>query len=105
MPISQTNRFAELQSRVHGQVLTAEDSCWDSSRQTFNLTHDQRPAALVRVANTDDVAETVRYAAQRGLRVAPQGTGHNAGPMKNRIEDALLLRTDSLQDMEIDLPA
>ncbi len=104
MLISQTTRFAELQSRIHGRVLTEADEAWNASRQTFNLTHDQRPAALIRVANADDVAETVRYAAQRGLRVAPQGTGHNAGPIDG-LEDALLLRTDSLQDIEIDVAA
>jgi FAD/FMN-containing dehydrogenase len=104
MLISQTTRFAELQSRIHGRVLTEADEAWNASRQTFNLTHDQRPAALVRVANADDVAETVRYAAQRSLRVAPQGTGHNAGPIDG-LEDALLLRTDCLQDIEIDIAA
>ena len=104
MLISQTTRFAELQSRIHGRVLTEADEAWNASRQTFNLTHDQRPAALVRVANADDVAETVRYAAQRGLRVAPQGTGHNAGPIDG-LGDALLLRTDCLQDIEIDIAA
>ncbi len=104
MLISQSSRFAELQSRIHGRVLTEGDEAWDASRQTFNLTHDQRPAALVRVANADDVVETVRYAAQRGLRVAPQGTGHNAGPIDG-LEDALLLRTDSLQEVQVDVAA
>jgi FAD binding domain len=104
MLISQATRFAELQSRIHGRVLTDADEAWNASRQTFNLTHDQRPAALIRVANADDVAETVRYAAQRGLRVAPQGTGHNAGPIDG-LDDALLLRTDSLQEIEIDIAA
>ena len=74
MLISQSSRFAELQSRIDGQVLTAGDDAWDASRQTFNLTHDQQPAALVRVASAQDVAETVRYAAKHGLRIAPQGT-------------------------------
>ena len=82
MLISQRSRFAELQSRIDGQVLTAGDEAWDASRQTFNLTHDQQPAALVRVASAEDVAETVRYAAKHGLRVAPQSTGHNAGPIE-----------------------
>jgi len=104
MLISQSTKFSELQSRIHGQVLTEGDQAWDASRQTFNLTHDQRPAALVRVASADDVAETVRYAAQRGLRVAPQGTGHNAGPIEG-LEDSLLLRTDALQDVRIDVAA
>jgi FAD/FMN-containing dehydrogenase len=100
--ISQSSRFAELQSRIDGQVLTAGDDAWDSSRQTFNLTHDQQPAALVRVASAEDVAEAVRYAAQHGLRIAPQSTGHNAGPIEG-LEDALLVRTDDLQEVSIDL--
>jgi hypothetical protein len=102
MLISQTKRFSELQSRIHGQVLTEGDDAWDAARQTFNLTHDQRPAALVQAANADDVAETVRYAACRGLRIAPQSTGHNAGPIQG-LEDALLVRTDALQGVDIDL--
>src|SRR3954469_12361368 len=104
MLISQSTRFSELQSRLHGQVLTDTDDAWDASRQTFNVLHDQRPAAIVRVASADDVAETIRYAAQRGLRVAPQSTGHNAGPIDG-LEDALLVRTDALQDVEIDVGA
>jgi hypothetical protein len=104
MLISQSSRFSELQSRIHGQVLTEGDEAWDASRQTFNLTHDQRPAALVRVASADDVAETVRYAAQRGLRIAPQSTGHNAGPIEG-LEDSLLMRTDALQEVSIDVAA
>src|SRR6186713_426977 len=64
MLISQSSRFSELQSRIHGRVVTEADEAWDASRQTFNLLHDQRPAAVVRAANADDVAETIRYAAQ-----------------------------------------
>ena len=104
MLISQSSRFAELQSRIDGQVLTAGHDAWDSSRQTFNLTHDQQPAAVVRVASADDVAEAVRYAARHGLRIAPQSTGHNAGPIEG-LEDALLVRTDELQEISIDVGA
>ncbi len=104
MLISQSSHFTELQSRLEGRVLTAGDAAWDAARQTFNLTHDQRPAGLVQVAGADDVAETVRYAAQRGLRVAPQTTGHNAGPIDG-LEDALLIRTDALQEIRVDVGA
>jgi FAD/FMN-containing dehydrogenase len=104
MLISQSARYSELQSRLHGQVVTDTDEAWNASRQTFNVLHDQRPAAIVRAASADDVAETIRYAAQRGLRVAPQSTGHNAGPIDG-LEDALLVRTDALQDVRIDVGA
>src|SRR3954452_15599179 len=104
MLISQSTRYSELQSRLHGQVLTDTDEAWDAARQTFNVLHDQRPAAIVRVASADDVAETIRYAAQRGLRVAPQPPGHTAAPMEV-LEAALLVRTAALQDVEIDVGA
>jgi len=104
MLISQSSRFAELQSRIDGQVLVAGDDAWDASRQTFNLTHDQQPAAIVRVASAEDVAEAVRFAAEHGMRVAPQSTGHNAGPIE-ALEDALLVRTDDLQEISIDVAA
>src|SRR5215211_4431573 len=71
MLTSQSSRFAALQSRIDGQVLVAGDDAWDASRQTFNVTHDQQPAALVRVASAEDVAKTVRYAARHGLRDRP----------------------------------
>src|SRR3954466_9817319 len=100
MLISQSTRYSELQSRLHGQVLTDTDEAWDAARQTFNVLHDQRPAAIVRVASADDVAETIRYAAQRGLRVAPQSTGHNAGPIDG-LEEQMLPRTHSPQGPQI----
>src|SRR3954451_11650153 len=105
MLISHSSRFSELQSRLQSDILTETGEAWDSARQTFNVLVDQRPAAVVRVANADDVAETVRYAAQRGLRVAPQSSGHNAGPMIDSLEDTLLVRTDALQGVEIDVAA
>ena len=104
MLISQTSRFAELQSRIDGRVLTAGDDGFDAGRQTFNVLHDQQPLAVVRVASAEDVVETVRYAAQHGLRIAPQSTGHNAGPIDG-LEDALLVRTDDLQEVSIDVQA
>ena len=43
MLISQSTRFSELQSRLHGQVLTDGDEAWDASRQTFNLLMTSAP--------------------------------------------------------------
>jgi FAD/FMN-containing dehydrogenase len=52
-------------------------------------------------ADAAGVADALRFAARRGLRVAPQRTGHNAGPLGD-LRDALLLRTDALDGIEID---
>lgn len=102
MIISQTSRLGDLQARIDGRVVNAGDEAWDASRGTFNLTNDQQPLAVVQIASANDVAETVRYANENGLRLAPQSTGHNAGPIQG-LEDALLVRTDALQQVTLDV--
>jgi FAD/FMN-containing dehydrogenase len=101
MLISQTGPLAELRGRIEGRVALPGDEDFDLARQAFNLTVDQRPAAVVEAANTADVGATVRYAAENGLRIAPQGTAHNAAPLRLG-DDVLLLRTGALDELSID---
>ncbi len=74
---------------------------WETERATFNLLDDQRPAAVAVVSDTDDVAAAVRHAAERGLAVAPQLTGHGGSAM-GPIDDAMLLKTTGLREVAID---
>ncbi|MGB4778932.1 FAD-binding protein, partial [Microbacterium sp.] len=52
-------------------------------------------------AHAEDAATAVRYAVAHGLRVAAQGTGHNAAPL-GELGDTLLLRTDLMRGVTID---
>ncbi|MGN6815930.1 MAG: FAD-binding oxidoreductase, partial [Solirubrobacterales bacterium] len=70
----------------------------------FNITVDQRPAAIVVPRHTKEVAATIRFAAAEGLRIAPQRTGHNAAPMGS-LEDSILLKTTAMDRVSIDAPA
>ena len=105
MLISQSTRFSELQSRLHGQVLTDIDEAWDSARQTFNVLHDQRPAAVVRVGERRrrgrDRFATPPSAASGSPRSPPATTPARI----DGLEDALLVRTDALQGVRIDVAA
>ena len=56
---------------------------------------------MVRPETPDDVIAAIAYARARGLRVAPQGTGHNAGPLGS-LADTQLLRTDAMRGVRID---
>ena len=104
MLTAQESHLADLRHRIDGDVHLAGDAGWDEARQAFNLLVDQQPAAVVEVANAEDVVETVRFAGERGLRVAPQGAAHNAGPIAG-LEDALLVRTGALREVTIDVAA
>jgi FAD/FMN-containing dehydrogenase len=79
--------------RLDGKVMVPGDGRFDSARLAWNLAIDQRPAAVVLPESAADVAAAVRYAAERGLQVAAQGTGHNAGPLGS-LADTVLVKTE-----------
>jgi FAD/FMN-containing dehydrogenase len=93
--------LAVLTEHCAGKVVTPNDERWDEARQAWNLTVDQQPAAVVFPESAEDVAAAVRHARRYGLQVAPQGTGHNAGPLGS-LEDTLLVRMSGMRDVEID---
>jgi FAD/FMN-containing dehydrogenase len=84
------------------RILRPGDDGYDAARATFNVTIDQRPAAIALPRDADEVASAVAVAAEHGLRVAPQRTGHNAGPLGS-LANTMLLRTDALDEVEIDV--
>jgi hypothetical protein len=90
-----------LRADVAGQVFVPGDPGYDRARQAWILTADQRPAMVVEAASAADVAAAVRFARSHGLRIAPQGTGHGAGPLEP-LESALLLRTSRMRGVRID---
>ena len=87
--------LAPLRSAVAGDVTGPGDDGYDGARGAWNLVADQRPAAVVHAASADDVAAVVRFAAEHGLKVAPQATGHGAVALPP-LGDAILLRTERL---------
>lgn len=79
------------------------DPGYDEARLAWNRAVDQRPAAVARPRSAHDVSRLVRLAGEHGLRVAPQSTGHNAGPLaRGGLGDVILVRTDGLDEVTID---
>jgi FAD/FMN-containing dehydrogenase len=90
-----------LRGLCGGAVHLPGDREYDAARMPWNVAVDQRPAAVAYPASAAEVAEVVRAATAAGLRVAPQGTGHNAGPLGN-LDDVVLLRTSAMTGVTID---
>lgn len=95
--------LARLAAELDGRLVTPADPDWDRARSAWNLAVDQRPAAVVVAASTADVVRTVDAARAAGLAVAPQATGHNAGPLaEGGLDHVILLRTHELRGVETD---
>lgn len=87
--------------KIDGRVAVPGDPDWDQARLAWNLAADQRPSAVAFVESAEDVARTVRFAAEHGLRVTAQGTGHGAvalGPL----DETILVKTERMRGIEID---
>jgi FAD/FMN-containing dehydrogenase len=93
-----------LRDLIEGEVVTSADDRWDEARRPWNFAHDQRPALVAFPESAEDVVAIVQYASRHGLRVAPQGTGHNAGPL-GALDDTILVSTSRMRGMTVDAEA
>lgn len=97
-------RSAEpLRGLCDGNVHLPGDPGYDAARLPWNVTVDQRPAAVAVPRNAQDVADVVSAAARAGLRIAPQSTGHNAAPLAaGRLDDVVIVRMSAMTGVTID---
>ena len=96
-----TRDLTELTSLCGGAVHLPGTPGYEEARVPWNVAVDQRPAAVAYPASAAEVADVVRVAAALGLRVAAQGTGHNAGPL-GALDDVVLVRTSAMTGVSVD---
>ncbi len=90
-----------MTEKHHDQFVFPDDVRWNDARQAWNLTADLRPAVVVLPSSVTDVVDAVEYAAERGLRIVVQGTGHGA-PVHGSLDGTLLLNMREMRGVEID---
>ena len=92
----------DLAARLTGTAVGPDDAGWDEARAAWDLAVDQRPALVASVRTAQDVVEVVRFARAHGLRVAPQGTGHNASAL-GPLGRSILLKTHEMRGVALDV--
>ena len=96
-----TDLFLPLREQLTGSLVTSSDGYWDVARAAWVLNVDQRPSAVVHAETVADVVAAVDFAREHGLRIAAQGTGHNAAPLGD-LAGTLLLKTARMRGITID---
>jgi hypothetical protein len=91
----------DVRANLAGELVLPADSNWDEARLAWHLGVDQRPAAVAVPKDVDDVVEIVRWARENDLRVAPQGTGHNA-PALGDLAGTVLVKMHELKGVTVD---
>jgi FAD/FMN-containing dehydrogenase len=90
---------SELQLSVRGPVFTPADPGFAAEVAAFNLSTQHQPDLAFGALDAEDVSAAVRWAAERGMPVSVQSTGHGA---TNAIEGGLLISTRRMLELSID---
>lgn len=91
-----------LRAAVSGRVAAPGDADWEMVRRPWNVAVEQHPAAVVEVADAEDVRRTVRAAVAEGLAVAAQPGGHGA---TLALDGTVVVRTGRLDEVRVDVEA
>ena len=69
--------IAAFSAGLVGSVIRPEDEAYDDARLIHNRRFDKRPALIVRVASSADVARTILFARRHGMEIAVRGGSHS----------------------------
>src|SRR5258708_29756276 len=79
----------QLREVIRGHVVMPDNAEYDKARTVFYGGIDRRPAAIVRVASANDVAQVISLARETGLELAVRRGGPNV--RRQRLTDGRIL--------------
>jgi FAD/FMN-containing dehydrogenase len=92
--------IAQLRNSVTGTVIAPGDADYDRARIITPGNIDRRPAAVVRVADSKDVAQVLKVARDTGLPLAVRSGGHS---IYGVCEGGIVLHVGDLCSFDIDV--
>ena len=90
-----------LRNRVAGRVIGPGDADYEAARQVTYGGIDKRPAAIVKVANVDDVRRVLELARDTGVELAVRSGGHS-GAGHSTTEGGIVLDLGDMTALDID---
>ncbi|MFI0356950.1 FAD-binding oxidoreductase [Actinomadura sp. 9N407] len=95
-------QFSALAGAVRGPVFAPEAEGYDEERTGYQLLAPHRPAVVVGATGEEDVRAAVAFAAEHGMKVAVQASGHGlAGPL----DGGVLISTGRMSGVRVDAEA
>jgi FAD/FMN-containing dehydrogenase len=90
-----------LRDAVRGRVISPDDPDYDTARTVMYGGVDRHPAAIVRVADADDIARVIAIARETGLELAVRSGGHSASGQSS-CEGGIVIDVRDLNGLDID---
>lgn len=91
-----------LRTQFNGRVIVPGDDGYDQARTPIFSGVDLRPAAFIRPANAEQVAQVINLARQSGLELAVRSGGHSLA-LHSLVDGGIVLDLAGMTGLEIDL--
>jgi len=92
----------DLRAAVNGRVISPEDPDYEAARTILvPAAAERRPAAVVRVADANDVVAVVNYARDHGVELAVRSGGHSAAG-HSTADGGIVIDLRDMKGLEID---
>lgn len=91
----------DIRGRFTGDVIDPAHADYARARKLFYPGYDHHPAAILRVANEDDVAQAVNLARETGLPLSVRSGGHSLAG-HSVAHEGLVIDLSRMRAMEID---
>ncbi len=102
MTAEDSTALAALKKSLASRVIGPHDPEYDAGRATFYAGIDRRPAAIVRVANAEEVSRVLVFASDNGWELAVRSGGHSAAG-HCVTEGGIVLDLSELRALEINV--
>ena len=90
-----------LGAAVKGRVVERGDAGYDEARALYNAMIDKHPAAVAYCVDEADVSAAIRFATERGLRIAVRCGGHNGAGLAS-VDDGLIIDLSAMNNVTVD---
>src|SRR3954466_10648310 len=90
-----------IRGTIAGEVIGPDDPAYEAARQVLYGV-DSRPAAIARVANTQDIAAVLGLARERDLEVAVRSGGHSSAG-HGTTDGGIVIDLGALKDIDLDV--
>jgi len=93
--------YSHLRTQLRGTLVLPDDAAYEDARAVWNAAIDRHPLAIVRCADSRDVARAIELARARSVPLAVRGGGHGfAG--KATCDGGLVIDCSPMRQVEVD---
>lgn len=92
-------RFAE---KLQGELILSDHPDYEDARHVHNHREDRYPAAIVRVADAQDVTATIKFARAHDLPIAVRSGGHDVGG-RSTVDNGIVIDLSLRKGVQVDV--